>query len=69
MHNEGERKEQECLRLREAVRQAESNFSTRSEDASARACARLRPRFQRLDVPRSVVSSSMQADGWVLVMF
>merc|ERR1719321_1152596 len=33
VHNEGERKEQECLRLREAVRQAESNFSTRSEDA------------------------------------
>merc|ERR1719321_2452183 len=33
VHNEGERKEQECLRLREAVRQAENNVSTRSEDA------------------------------------
>jgi hypothetical protein len=33
VHNEGEKKERECLRLREAVRQAEAQYSTKSEDA------------------------------------
>jgi hypothetical protein len=33
VHNEGEKTERECLRLREAVRQAEAQYSTKSEDA------------------------------------
>jgi chromosome segregation ATPase len=33
VHNDCEKKERECLRLRESVRQAESHYSSRSEDA------------------------------------